>query len=53
MKKLLSILLVLMLVRPSTTCMADIAGAYDIEDTMTSADSTYELAFITDVTAEG
>ncbi|MDI9505959.1 MAG: BMP family ABC transporter substrate-binding protein [Clostridiales bacterium] len=50
MKKLLSVLIVLMLVLGLTvTCVADIAGADDIEDTMTSADGTYELAFITDV----
>ena len=48
MKKLLAILLALVLVL-GACAFAEAVNPDDIEDTMTSADGAYELAFVTDV----
>ena len=48
MKKLLAILLALVLALCSCA-FAEAVNPDDIEDTMTSADGTYEIAFVTDV----
>ena len=49
MKKLLAILLALVLALAACSAFAEVVNPDDIEDTMTSADGTYELAFVTDV----
>lgn len=49
MKKFLSILLALTLVLGCVSAFAEAVNPDDIEDTMTSADGKYELAFVTDV----
>ncbi len=49
MKKLLAILLTLVLALAACSAFAEIVNPDDIEDTMTSEDGTYELAFVTDV----
>ena len=49
MKKLLAILLALVLALAACSAFAEVVNPDDIEDTMTSADCTYELAFVTDV----
>ena len=48
MKKLLAILLALVLAL-GTCAFAEAVNPDDIEDTMTSADGVYEIAFVTDV----
>ncbi len=48
-KKLLAILLALMLSLGAISALAEAVDPDTIEDTMTSADGTYELAFVTDV----
>ena len=49
MKKLLAILLALVLALATCSAFAEAVDPDTIEDTMTSADGTYELAFVTDV----
>ena len=49
MKKLLAILLALVLALATCSAIAEVVDPDTIEDTMTSADGTYELAFVTDV----
>ena len=49
MKKLLAILLTLVLALGACSAFAEAVNPDDIEDTMTSADGTYKIAFITDV----
>ena len=49
MKKLLAILLALVLALAACSAFAEAVDPDTIEDTMTSADGTYELAFVTDV----
>ena len=49
MKKLLAILLALVLALATCSAFAEAVDPDAIEDTMTSADGTYELAFVTDV----
>ena len=49
MKKLLAILLALVLALATCSAFAEAGDPDTIEDTMTSADGTYELAFVTDV----
>ena len=49
MKKLLAILLALVLALAACSAFAEVVDPDSIEDTMTSADGTYELAFVTDV----
>ena len=49
MKKLLAILLSLVLALCAFGAMAEAVNPDDIEDTMTSADGTYQIAFVTDV----
>lgn len=49
MKKLIAILLALVLGLCAVAAVAETVNPDDIEDTMTSADGTYELAFVTDV----
>ena len=49
MKKLLAILLALVLALAACSAFAEVVNPDDIEETMTSADGTYELAFVTDV----
>ena len=49
MKKLLAILLALVLALATCSEIAEVVDPDTIEDTMTSADGTYELAFVTDV----
>ena len=49
MKKMLAILLALVLALATCSAIAEVVDPDTIEDTMTSADGTYELAFVTDV----
>ena len=49
MKKLLAILLSLVLALCAFGAMAEAVNPDDIEDTMTSADGVYKIAFVTDV----
>ena len=49
MKKLLALLLALVLALATCSAIAEVVDPDTIEDTMTSADGTYELAFVTDV----
>ena len=49
MKKLFAILLALVLALAACSAFAEAVDPDTIEDTMTSADGTYELAFVTDV----
>ncbi len=49
MKKLLAILLSLVLALCAFGAMAEAVNPDDIEDTMTSEDGVYKIAFVTDV----
>ncbi len=49
MKKFLAVLLTMALLCCSSLVFAEAVNPDDIPDTMTSADNTYELAFVTDV----
>ena len=49
MKKILAILLAMVMMLCSFGAFAETVNPDDIEDNMTSADGTYELAFVTDI----
>jgi len=49
MKKFLSLFLALVLCLSAVSALAEALNPADIEDTITSADGTYEVAFVTDV----
>ena len=49
MKRFLAVFLALALCLSVVSALAEAAKPADIEDTMTSADGTYVVAFVTDV----
>ena len=49
MKKFLALFLALVLCLSAVSALAEALNPADIEDTITSADGTYEVAFVTDI----